>query len=83
VEANYRGRGKWYKGKVTRDRGDNTFDISYDNGESEMRVAEDMIRLLDGGGSGAGAIRARRLASARVRRWRRTTVDAVNGTRAR
>jgi hypothetical protein len=44
VEANYRGRGKWYKGKVTRDRGDNTFDIRYDDGESEMRVTEDMIR---------------------------------------
>ena len=47
VEANYRGKGKWYPGKITRDRGDKTFDISYDDGESETRVAEDMIRLLE------------------------------------
>ena len=54
VEANYRGRGKWYPGKVTRDRGDGTFDISYDDGESEIRVKEDMIRLLGGGGMKIG-----------------------------
>ena len=30
VEANYRGKGKWYPGKVSRDRGDGTYDISYD-----------------------------------------------------
>ena len=48
MEANYRGRGKWYPGKVTRDRGDGTFDVSYDDGESEIRVKESMIRLLGG-----------------------------------
>jgi len=48
VEGNYRGRGKWYPGKITRDRGDGTFDISYDDGESETRVEKDLIRLKDG-----------------------------------
>eukprot|EP01035_Chromulina_nebulosa_P020591 gene20591-26699_t len=47
VEGNYRGRGKWYPGKITRDRGDGTYDISYDDGESEMRVTSDMIRPRD------------------------------------
>jgi hypothetical protein len=46
VEANYRGRGKWYAGKISKDRGDGTFDVAYDDGESETRVAPDYIRLL-------------------------------------
>ncbi len=45
VEGNYRGRGKWFSGKISRDRGDGTYDISYDDGESEMRVDTNMIRL--------------------------------------
>ena len=52
VEADYRGRGKFYPGKITRDRGDDTYDISYDDGEREIRVAKRLIRKLDGGGSG-------------------------------
>jgi hypothetical protein len=46
VEADYRGRGKWYPGKIARDRGDGTFDIDYDDGEKESRVEERMIRLV-------------------------------------
>lgn len=30
---------------------DDTFDIDYDDGEQELRVTKDMIRLLDGGGA--------------------------------
>ena len=47
VEANYRGKGKYYPGRIKRDRGDGTFDVDYDDGEFETRVSEDMIRLLD------------------------------------
>ena len=54
VEGNYRGKGKWYAGKITRDRRDGTFDISYDDGESESRVEESMIRLIGGGGDTGG-----------------------------
>jgi hypothetical protein len=50
VEANYRGRGKYYPGKIKVDRGDGTYDIAYDDGESETRVKEGDIRLLAGGG---------------------------------
>ena len=29
IEADYRGRGKFYPGKIDRDRGDDTYDIAY------------------------------------------------------
>ena len=47
VEANYKGRGKYFPGRIKRDRGDGTFDVEYDDGEFESRVLENMIRLLD------------------------------------
>lgn len=52
VEGNYRGKGKWYTGKVTRDRRDGTFDVAYDDGESESRVDEALLRPLVGRGGG-------------------------------
>jgi len=49
VEADYRGRGKYYPGKISIDRGDGTYDISYDDGERETRVRAELIRPLGGG----------------------------------
>jgi hypothetical protein len=46
VEANYRGKGKWYPGKISRERADGTFDIAYDDGESESRVSKENIRIV-------------------------------------
>lgn len=46
VEANYRGRGRWFPGKIQRDYGDGTFDVQYDDGEHELRVPQNLIRLL-------------------------------------
>ena len=46
IEANYKGGGKWYKGKIAKDHGNGTFDIMYDDGETELRVEEDMIRSI-------------------------------------
>ena len=46
VEARYRGREKYYKGKISRDRMDGTYDINYDDGEKELRVEERFIRKL-------------------------------------
>src|SRR3954447_7743553 len=54
VEANYKGKGKWYPGKVKSVRLDGTFDISYDDGESETRVESVNVRLLGGGDKGFG-----------------------------
>jgi hypothetical protein len=51
VEANYRGKGKYYPGRVKRVRSDGTYDVDYNDGEQELRVSEDMIRLVDAGGS--------------------------------
>ena len=44
--ASCRVRNKTETGGINRDCGDGTFDIDYDDGESETRVAEDMIRLV-------------------------------------
>ena len=55
VEANYRGKGNWYPGKITRDRRDGTFDIAYDDGESETRVDELLIRLVGGSSSSSSS----------------------------
>ena len=46
VEADYRGRGKFYPGKISRDRGDSSYDIAYDDGERETRVEARLIRKL-------------------------------------
>lgn len=67
VEANYRGRGKWYSGEITTDYGDGTYDIAYDDGDQENGAVEDFIRpprtrrnRLDGGSAssvmGDGAV---------------------------
>ena len=48
VEARYRGREKYYPGKIDRDRRDGTYDISYDDGERETRVEERLIRKKRG-----------------------------------
>ena len=47
IEADYRGRGKFYPGKISRDRGDDTYDIAYDDGERETRVSKRLIRKKD------------------------------------
>ena len=58
VKANYQGKGKHYPGQVKKDNGDGTYDIDYDDGESESRVAESNIKVLGGerGGGGGNAI---------------------------
>ena len=56
VEADYRGRGKFYPGKITRDRGDDTYDISYDDGERETRVAKRLIKSKKSGSSSSDKI---------------------------
>ena len=48
VEARFRGREKYYPGQIRTDRGDGTYDVSYDDGTTEMRVREDLIRKGSG-----------------------------------
>merc|ERR1711871_1848165 len=47
VEARYQGRTKYYPGKILRARISGKYDIAYDDGEREMQVSRDMIRVLD------------------------------------
>merc|ERR1719454_2065240 len=44
VTANYKGKGKYFGGKIKRDNRDGTYDISYDDGDREMGVREEDIR---------------------------------------
>ena len=56
VEARYRGRAKYYRGRIARERGDSLYDISYDDGEEESRVAAHLIRSLESGASGISSL---------------------------
>ena len=51
VEANYRGRGRYYPGRVSRVRLNGTMDIDYDDGEKEIGVDRDNVRLAGGSSS--------------------------------
>eukprot|EP00968_Pinguiococcus_pyrenoidosus_P023940 scaffold4101_cov267-Pinguiococcus_pyrenoidosus.AAC.11 len=44
VEARYRGRSRYFAGQISRVNDDGTFDIDYDDGEKEERVATGLIR---------------------------------------
>eukprot|EP00981_Chlorochromonas_danica_P015758 scaffold14385_cov229-Ochromonas_danica.AAC.1 len=45
VEANYRGKGQFYPGKIKNVRLDGTYDVVYEDGDSESRVPEEYIRV--------------------------------------
>ena len=44
VEADYKGRGKYYAGRIARVRLNGTFDIDYDDGEKELGVPRAAIK---------------------------------------
>ena len=48
VEADFKGKGKYYAGKVTRVRSDGTYDIEYEDGDSEKRVELKRIKVKGG-----------------------------------
>eukprot|EP01042_Synura_sphagnicola_P000182 gene182-183_t len=48
VEGNYKGKGKYYSGRISRVRRDGTYDIDYDDGEKETGVSGDLIRSVGG-----------------------------------
>ena len=48
VNARYRGKERFYPGKIARDNYDGTYDIDYDDGEKEAGVREVLIQPLDG-----------------------------------
>ena len=44
VEARFGGKGKYFGGKITRVNGDGSYDIAYDDGDSERGVMAELIR---------------------------------------
>ena len=46
VEVNYQGKGRWYSGVVARDCDNGTYDVNYDDGETEKGVSLSLFRLL-------------------------------------
>jgi hypothetical protein len=54
VEVNYKGKGKWFKGKIKREHSDGTFDIEYDDGDRETYVEKQNVRPRDGAESSNG-----------------------------
>ena len=53
VEGNYRGRNRWHPGRISRVRLDGTYDVDYNDGEKEDRVAVDCLRPMDDDGDRA------------------------------
>ncbi|KAJ1454616.1 hypothetical protein M885DRAFT_426362, partial [Pelagophyceae sp. CCMP2097] len=64
VKARYRGKSKFYPGRISRDRGDGTFDVDYDDGEKETRVVAELITAV--GGDDSSPPRGRLSQGARV-----------------
>ena len=46
VEARYRGKARYYPGRISSVNRDGTYDIDYDDGEKEIGVREDLIKSL-------------------------------------
>jgi len=44
IEARFRGKQKYYSGRITRVHADGSYDIDYDDGDSERRVPTNLIR---------------------------------------
>lgn len=51
VEARYKGRSRYYPGRITRLHQDGSCDIDYDDGEKERMVDPSLIKMVDSGGS--------------------------------
>jgi hypothetical protein len=61
VEARFRGRARYYPGIISnhRNRSDDSYDIAYDDGETETHVARYLIRIPDAGKIGVGLVGVR------------------------
>jgi len=47
VEADFKGKGKWFPAKVLRLRDDDTYDILYDDGDKELGIPLSRVRARD------------------------------------
>ncbi|CAM9381976.1 unnamed protein product, partial [Hapterophycus canaliculatus] len=53
VEADFRGRGRYYPGRISRAHRDGTYDVAYDDGEKERGIGSGLIRASERGDAGA------------------------------
>ncbi|CBJ33221.1 calmodulin-like myosin-light chain [Ectocarpus siliculosus] len=58
VEAKYKGRSRYYPGRISRVHRDGSCDIDYDDGEKERLVDPSLVRVLESG-KGRGRSRSR------------------------
>jgi hypothetical protein len=47
AETRFRGKSKWFKGRILKSHGDGTFDVRYDDGDRETNVNADLIQSLE------------------------------------
>jgi len=59
VEARYRGKARYYPGVIKRVNRDGTYDVDYDDGEKEMFIAAELVRLLEGSVSHGSPVHSR------------------------
>ncbi|CAM9561777.1 unnamed protein product, partial [Choristocarpus tenellus] len=57
VEARYKGRSRYYPGRISRVHRDGTCDIDYDDGEKERMVEPELIRVLSARSTSTGMSR--------------------------
>ena len=44
IEANYRGKGKWFPGTIAKVHANGTYNIKYADGDAENNVLEALVR---------------------------------------
>ena len=47
IEARYKGRSTYYSGIILNVNDDNTYDVNYNDGEQELNVPFELIRLVE------------------------------------
>ena len=47
IEARYKGKSKWYKGSISRVNANGTYDILYDDGDTERGVRESLFVVVN------------------------------------
>ena len=46
IEANYRGKGKWFPGSISKKHASGNYDIKYADGDSERNVPPALVRAV-------------------------------------
>ncbi|CAM9512868.1 unnamed protein product, partial [Phaeothamnion confervicola] len=65
VQANYKGKGRWFKGIIKGRNPDSTLHVRYDDGDEEEAVEPGNVRRIGGGGGGRSTVDASEAKSSR------------------